>query len=327
MKTIHADLLLAITKKQSIHLKWDLTTKYNLLTGDTALGKTLAFTMTTKYSNKSRTLFDMNGNKWCVAQSIPEIIASSDADIIFIDEALSGDIDDSLFDSDDEYHDKLRKAFKDSESKFIFVSRGMECLPIDYKSIFTLDRKSPISRMIRLFPDYLDFDSTKDIIVEDSKTEFEYYSHWYKNVTTANGKGNLAKYNEYGNQIVADGAAIGYDVKSLDKASLYLSESFEYDLAKAWRPKDFDNLLKLQPNNSESVEVYVAEEALPALCRAYYLPVYTKSKPLHKTLLKINIHENDKLEWCRRNAPKALSNCSDSELLEFMESAWNHRGG
>ena len=37
------------------------------------------------------------------------------------------------------------------------------------------------------------------------------------------------------------------------------------------------------------------------------------------------LFKEDKLQWCRDNAPDSLKDLSDSELLEIMDSAWRHR--
>ena len=282
---------MTLTEYQTIHIKTTLTTKYNLLTGNTAIGKSLtAKTLKRSMSKRYKLHVDFLGNRWRVVTSIDELLNLNNVDVVLIDESLSKDLDLTLCESDYYMHDEIVKALKEATCKFIFIVRGMHSLPIDYKSVYTLDGNAPVSNIVRLFNDYMDFNSDLPIIIEDSTTGLEYYRHWFKDVESSFGKNNLRDYAFPGVQIVADGSAIGYSVQDLLDANLYLPESFEYDLASHWRPKDTELLLKLQPDDSESVEQYFENKALPAMCIKYHLPVYKKDKHLIDKLLKVQIH-------------------------------------
>ena len=278
-----------------IHIQTKLRTKYNLLTGYTATGKTTFYNI---LSEKSRgatdaACMDYLKNKWLAIGDLNALNEHLSADVVVLDENLATDLDSALCNKNDARHTRLVTALNNSPCKFIIINRGMSGLPIDYRSIYTLVNDHSILRVARMFTDFKEFNENLNIITEDSKTGFEYYQHWFSNVTSAFGKNNLKKFDEYSNQIVADGSAIGLNVSRLTKCRLYLPESFEYDLALHWKKDDTLRLMDIQPDASNSVEQYAEEVILPVLCKKYYLPTYKKCNKLHPELLNVQIHDED----------------------------------
>ena len=208
---------LTLTKYQTIHIKLTLTTKYNLLTGDGAIGKTMAAnTLKKSLIQFSKLHRDYLGNTWRVISNVSELKDLSTEDVVLMDESTSKLLERILFHVDNPSHDDIRNALRNSTAKFLFISRGMHSLPIDYRSVYTLDKSTPVNRAVRLFPDYMDFNSDYTIVTEDKK--------------------------------------------------------------------------------------------------------------LSQTLLNVRIHDTqNKLQWCRDNAPESIKDLPDDELLEIMESAWSNR--
>ena len=264
-------------------------------------------------------------NIWEAYSDLERFLYPFNVDVVVVDESLATLLDNVLTDKSHIHHDKIRNTLDESPCKFLLINRDMQGFPIDYKSVYKLVNNSNILYIDRLFPDYLDFNPDLNILTEDSKTGFEYYQHWFPNVETSYGKNNLRFLAKSNTQIVDDGSALGLEVSALENYKLYLPESFEYDLSKAWKPDDCDTLKVLEPDNSESTEIYFETKALPALCEKHHLPKYSKNKRLHPTLLNVQVHKDNKLQWCRDNAPNSLKNLSDEELLEIMNQAWNSR--
>lgn len=230
MTQLPVALKLSLSKYQKIIFKTTLKTKYNLVTGFTATGKT---TFYNALRDRDDVVVDNLNNKWLAVKSIDSFLKPFTVDVVLVDENIATKLDYLLMFKKGEDRDLIRDNLYNATCKFIFINRGMQSLSIDYKSVYKLVNVSGILKPERLFPDYMNFNSTLDILTEDSKTGFEYYKHWFTNVRTSKGKNNLRKDATSSTQIVADGSALGYEVTVLERYNLYLPESFEYDLAKA----------------------------------------------------------------------------------------------
>lgn len=302
MKIVKTNLVLKFKNNsgilKEIHCCINLKTKYNIITGDSATGKTVfedAIEAELKYG--TNTIVDYNNNTWLYCTTIDNLLIVPKVDIVFCTEQVSREINTVLCDDDNESHNKLKEYFKQSSIKYIFINRNMAVFPIDYKAIFKIQNTNDINTVVRLFGDYTEFKQSSHYITEDSTSGLTYYKHHFNNVDSSNGKDNLSVMVNAGDTVIADGSAIGYRPELLlrDGINLYLPESFEYDLAKAWQPSDpivtqyFENM----PDTTDSVEQYFEYTVLPDLCTKYHLPRYKKEKNLHPVLLDTVIHKDE----------------------------------
>lgn len=130
---------------------------------------------------------------------------------------------------------------KYTDSFFVICSRDkLEQIPYSYKEIYTIKSSGKFHTLERAYHDKCsincsvnEFDKLK-ILLEDSKSGFQFYSKYNSNVDTSRGKSNLVKclYKDKYDLVIADGAAIGSNISELITypVQIFLPESFEYML-------------------------------------------------------------------------------------------------
>lgn len=305
MRIINTNLVYKIKgngKLQEIQFKVPLKTKYNLLAGLSATGKSTFESLCNDYTvTKGNPFIDFNKNKWIYFNAIPALsyldVIVGNYDVIIFSEMVSRNIDVILHNKSDVRHSKLHDDLLKVTQKLIFISRSMNVLPIDFRSVYEIVCRNDIDIVQPLFTDTYTSKESSHYLVEDSKTGFEYYKHHFANVDTSFGRDKLIDVCEHGDTIIADGAALGNnDILRRDGVNLYLPESFEFDLARAWKP-DHPTVLNYQqdmPDNTESVEQYFENKVLPDLCEQNHLPRYKKTKHLIPELLEVKIHKSTK---------------------------------
>lgn len=140
MKSLKVDLLLEISNKDigyKTHFKTTLDTKFSLLIGDSATGKTTTYNVLSNFvAGKQGYYADYNKNKWSVIGDIRILMTPLDADVYLVDEDVSKMINFYLYNKESPYHTSVAKALQDAECKFIFISRSMEALPTSHTTIF-----------------------------------------------------------------------------------------------------------------------------------------------------------------------------------------------
>lgn len=146
MQIVKTDLVLRLKNRcllREIQVKVPLVTKYNLILGDSASGKTVLEIAYDDYrSSNGLDIIDYAKNKWRYLNSVVLLDYLSDDtksyDIILVGEELSRLMNNILCDKNNFRHESLTTALKDATCKFIFMSRHMGTLPITSKSLFEL---------------------------------------------------------------------------------------------------------------------------------------------------------------------------------------------
>ena len=304
MKILKIDLVLKLQgSKFELKFKQDIKTKYALLTGDSATLKTGFLVMlgvNDAYTDGGY-LLDYNKNKLHIINDVFEFLnydTLNTFDLCCCDENVTNILNSILSNSKHPDHTRYCAALESCTSKILFIGRDIPSLQIAYYSIFEIQRHNDINIIERSYKDYNYFQYKSRILVEDSRTGFEYYQHYFSNVFSSNGKNNFSNLCAEDDTIVADGSAFGNLLKILQTKvfNIYLPESFEYDLATHWLPahRDVLNYQSDMPDNCPSVEKYFEDVVLPNLCEENHLPRYSKSRKLHTVLLNVKIHDDTK---------------------------------
>ena len=185
------------------------------------------------------------------------------------------------------------------------------------------------------------------IIIEGAPNKSE--STFYKNycnlqVLNASGKNKVLRLllNNKNYLAIPDREAYGYNIRNLYNYSIefglsyWLPISFEQMLYSAWSLCD-DLPSKEDCWGYKSLEHYYTDilSKYASKCHDRYsksrLPACIHDPSVVDNFKKLfpdelqYLFKEDKLQWCRDNAPDSLKDLSDSELLEIMDSAWRHR--
>ena len=131
MKIIKTNLVIKFKEHsgilREIHCCIDLKTKYNIITGDSATGKTVLEDALDNlialggYHN----IVDYNGNTWYYCTNMDSLFTRNE-DIILCTEQVSRVINTNMSTSGAVYHNRLKDYFKRSTAKHIFINRGMQ---------------------------------------------------------------------------------------------------------------------------------------------------------------------------------------------------------
>lgn len=247
-----------VVKDARLQYKFHLERNITILRGDSATGKTTLIDMIAAYQqNGENSGVTVRSPKPCVvltAFNWKMILSTIHDSFVFIDEG------NPFVRSEDFAH-----AVKGSDNYYVIATRSpLPNLPYSVQEIYGIRNKAGnrYQGTKRLYAEFYPLCDTKTeviskpdlVIVEDSHSGFEFFSHLFKEYgircISANSKSNI--YSELVRQpyntalVIADGAAFGPEIErvlSIQKAKniiIYLPESFEWLILKSALVKEHD---------------------------------------------------------------------------------------
>lgn len=170
-----------------------------------------------------------NHNSQAFAEAMRNYLSEYDNTLIFADE-----------DFKHMNTDEFALFCKFTDSFFVLFCREPLCkMPYSYTDIYTIKTSGKFHALVPVFKDtdYLKFYEDRKMIVEDSNSGYEFFSHFYNNVVPAGGKSKIDSWLVEPNiEVIADGAAFGCEMEKVTwsilrnklDTKLFLPESFEY---------------------------------------------------------------------------------------------------
>lgn len=300
---IEFNLVTNSKKKYTVEFKETLYNKFNVIVGDSAIGKTTLVNCVIRKIKTNKVCYTSNSKSVSIRPILTAMLTSDIVTILkskntlfLIDEGNYVNIFQSILYDYDEYGKELFDTITKSSSKFLIIARNTSLINVDYKSVYTLQQKGNKVVSKRFYKDYTTFDCKLPIVHEDSNSGADYYKHYYNDVIAAGGKTNIVNVllKDNANTVVADGSSIGNEIHNISQLcdNVYLPESFEFELANAIAPNDkqVSDYYNNMPDSIDSVERYFENDVMPYLCDKYHLPQYSKKNKLNPAFLKYRIH-------------------------------------
>lgn len=250
----------------SFHL--ELFSKFTVLTGDSATGKTTLLERSNEFPGQSTTYPDFR-----------HIRATDNVDVI--DTVLNSCNPNTVLFIDEGTIPTLRKCGRlrklNSLNTFIIIASRAPLFDLmySYTDVYVLTDTIPIRNM-RLFPDYLRLERDSVYYTEDAVSGYQYYSKWLEG-SVQHAKDTTHFSDCTSGTIIADGAVLGPQIMRWASdgciPKLFAPISFEYLICKHFRGTQISEILESVDLTWKSLERFFT-----SYVRNNLFPGYDKSE-------------------------------------------------